>query len=102
MAEKGHIPPGDFRRTETATPVEHRAPTKVLPVGAATQRSTFFIYSKFQSYSLVLSFTLVTFVNYFSYFIIYFSFLQQYLFFGFKPKRQHSVLEILLFINAWQ
>ena len=93
MAEKGHIPPRDIRRTETATPVEHRAPTKVLPVGAATQRSTFFIYSKFQSYSSVLLFTLV---------ILSFTsvFLQQYLFFGFKPERQHSGLEMLSFTNA--
>ena len=32
MAEEGHIPPRDAGRTEASAPVEHGAPSEVLPI----------------------------------------------------------------------
>ena len=36
MAKEGHLPPGDDRRTEAATSMEHRATAKVLPMKKMT------------------------------------------------------------------
>ena len=32
MAEEGHLPPRDARRTEASAPMEHGAPSEILPV----------------------------------------------------------------------
>ena len=32
MAEEGHLPPRDTGRTKTSAPMEHEAPSKILPV----------------------------------------------------------------------
>ena len=32
MAEEGHLPPRDAGRTDASAPMEHRAPSKILPV----------------------------------------------------------------------
>ena len=32
MAEEGHLPPRDTGRTKTSAPMEHGAPSKILPV----------------------------------------------------------------------
>ena len=32
MAEKGHLPPRDAGRTEASAPMEHGAPSEILPV----------------------------------------------------------------------
>ena len=32
MAEEGHLPPRDARRTETSAPMEYGAPSEILPV----------------------------------------------------------------------
>ena len=32
MAEEGHLPPRDIRRKEAPAPMEHEAPSKILPV----------------------------------------------------------------------
>ena len=32
MAEEGHLPPQDAGRMETSAPMEHEAPSKILPV----------------------------------------------------------------------
>ena len=32
MAEEGHLPPQDAGWTETSAPMEHEAPSKILPV----------------------------------------------------------------------
>ena len=31
MAEEGHLPPRDAGRTEASTPMEHGAPSEILP-----------------------------------------------------------------------
>ena len=32
MAEEKHLPPRDFGRTEVSAPMEHGAPSKILPI----------------------------------------------------------------------
>ena len=32
MAEEGHLPPRDIGRTEAPAPMEHRAPSEILPI----------------------------------------------------------------------
>ena len=32
MAEEGHLPPRDAGRMETLAPMEHKAPSEILPV----------------------------------------------------------------------
>ena len=32
MAEEGHLPPRDAERTEASAPMEHGAPSEVLPI----------------------------------------------------------------------
>ena len=32
MAEEGHLPPRDARQTKVLAPMEHGAPTEILPV----------------------------------------------------------------------
>ena len=32
MEEEGHLPPRDIRWTEASTPMEHGAPSEILPV----------------------------------------------------------------------
>ena len=44
MAEEGHLPPGDDRRTEAATSMEHRVLAKVLPVKRMTRRSNTLLF----------------------------------------------------------
>ena len=44
MVEEEHLPPGDDRRTEAATSMEHQALAEVLPVKMMARRAAPFYF----------------------------------------------------------
>ena len=43
MAKERHLPSGDFRRTEAAASMEHRAVAEVLPIDGNMKTNPFFL-----------------------------------------------------------
>ena len=65
MAEEGHLPPGDVRRIEATTSMEHQALKEVLPIKKKKWRTTPpFIYSSPKKFFGIL----LSFIIYFSFY----------------------------------
>ena len=83
MVEKGHLPPWDDWRAKAATPMEHGAPTEILPVEIIWRTKTL---PNFLVYLILLQLL-----------VLLKQFLLQYFMYLFKPKGVGTSLQTYVF-----
>ena len=84
MAEERHLPPQDVGQTKALVPMEHGAPTKILPVEIMWRTTTF---PNFPVYLILLQLL-----------VLLRQILLQYFMYLFKPKGPGTFLQMHVFI----